>query len=115
MKEAQECIASCAVNDDVGIKCPVFSSPSGRVDKQGALTGQKIAYIYPDFHSALIGVFVDGVMKEAQECIASCAVNDDVGIKCPVFSSPSGPIHRRQISDFDVICTDPRVPDPYES
>ena len=35
--------------------------------RHGALTGQKIAYIYPDFHTALIGLFVDGVMKEAQE------------------------------------------------
>lgn len=87
----------------------------GRVDKHGALTGQKIAYIYPDFHTALIGLFVDGVMKEAQECIVSGAMNDEAGIKCPVFSPPNGPVHRRQISDFDIICTDPRIPDPYES
>ena len=39
------------------------------------------------------------------QCVVSCAVNDDSGIKCPVFSSPSGPLHRRQISDFDVICS----------
>jgi len=42
-------------------------------------------------------------------------MNDETGIKCPVFSPPTGPVHRRQISDFDVICTDPRIPDPYES
>ena len=41
---------------------PKFAPP-----RHGALTGQKIAYIYPDFQTALTGVFVDGVMKEAQE------------------------------------------------
>ena len=41
---------------------PKFPPP-----RHGALTGQKIAYIYPDFQTALTGVFVDGVMKEAQE------------------------------------------------
>ena len=48
--------------------------------RHGALTGQKIAYIYPDFHSALIGVFVDGVMKEAQE--VSRLINNHLA--CPL-------------------------------
>ena len=39
------------------------------------------------------------------QCVAYSAVSDDLGIKCPVFSDPSGPFHRRQIADFDVICT----------
>ena len=46
---------------------PVQSLPILLITRQGAFTGQKIAYIYPDFYSALIGLFVDGVMKEAQE------------------------------------------------
>ena len=37
--------------------------------------------------------------------MVSGAMNDEAGIKCPVFSPPTGPVHRRQISDFDVICT----------
>ena len=49
------------------IPSPVQTLPISISPRQGAFTGQKIAYIYPDFYSALIGVFVDGVMKEAQE------------------------------------------------
>ena len=32
----------------------------GPVNEEGALTGDNIAYLYPDFHTALLGQFSDG-------------------------------------------------------
>ena len=32
----------------------------GPVNEEGALTGDNIAYLYPDFHTALLGHFNDG-------------------------------------------------------
>jgi len=87
----------------------------GRVDKTGELTGTKISYIYPDFSTALVGRFTDGVMQDAQESQVDCVVEDDSGIKVPVFRQPLGATHRRQIGKSDSICSDPCSPDPYES
>ena len=32
----------------------------GPVNEEGVLTGDDIAYLYPDFHTALLGHFSDG-------------------------------------------------------
>ena len=39
----------------------------GRVDEEGHLSGSKLAYIYPDFKTALFGTFKDGLLVSAQE------------------------------------------------
>ena len=77
----------------------------GRVDSAGSLTGTNIAYIYPDFATALIGEFRDGVMENAQEACIIGMDEEDVGIKVPIFSIPTGHVHVRQISTLDHICS----------
>merc|ERR1719370_152576 len=54
-------------------------------------------------------------MEEAQESEVTCVVEDDSGIKCPVYRRPLGTTHTRQIGQFDIISTDPCSRDPYES
>ena len=38
----------------------------GRVDETGALTGIRVAYLYPDYKTALVGTFSDGILEYAQ-------------------------------------------------
>jgi len=87
----------------------------GRVDRKGQLTGYRIAYIYPDFRTVLVGQFNNAVMQSAQQATIESIIDDDSGIKIPVFSRPSGHTHIRQIGTFDHICSDPLERDPYES
>ena len=77
----------------------------GRVDKDGCLTGMRITYIYPDYITALVGSFKDGVMERAQEAALTGMVEDDAGIKIPIFSKPHGHFYIRQIGTFDHICS----------
>ena len=37
----------------------------GHVDKEGAMTGREITYVYPDGSTVLVGSFKDGVMVRA--------------------------------------------------
>jgi histone-lysine N-methyltransferase SETD7 len=61
----------------------------GRANKEGDLTGHRIAYLYPDFKTALVGSFVDGVMEYAHEAELKTTI-DDRGIKVPIFTEPKG-------------------------
>lgn len=40
----------------------------GQVDAAGELTGGDIAFIYPDFRTAVLGTFLGGVMVEGRQC-----------------------------------------------
>ena len=61
----------------------------GRVNEDGDLTGHRIAYLYPDFKTALMGSFVEGVMETARETELKNVI-DDNGIKVPIFAEPEG-------------------------
>ena len=61
----------------------------GRVNKEGDLTGHRVAYMYPDFKTALVGSFVNGVMDYAQEAELKDVIEDN-GIKVPIFTEPKG-------------------------
>ena len=65
----------------------------GRANKEGDLTGHRIAYLYPDFKTALIGSFTDGVMESAQEAELKSII-DDNGVKVPLFTEPTGDIYQ---------------------
>ena len=65
----------------------------GRANKEGDLTGHRIAYLYPDFKTALIGSFTDGVMESAQEAELKSII-DDNGVKVPLFTEPTGDIYK---------------------
>ena len=77
----------------------------GRVDSDGHLTGIRITYIYPDYETALVGSFKDGVMEKGQEAAVTAMVEDEAGIKVPIFTKPEGHVHVRQIGCFDHICS----------
>ena len=52
----------------------------GRVDEEGELTGIRVAYLYPDYRTALVGSFSDGIMERAQAAELKTVI-DDKGIK----------------------------------
>jgi len=86
----------------------------GRVNKDGDLTGHRIAYLYPDFKTALMGSFVEGVMETARETELKNVI-DDNGIKVPIFAEPEGSEYTREIATFDKVTSTPLLKDPYES
>lgn len=45
----------------------------GEVNEDGEMTGNKIAYVYPDGRTAMYGKFVDGEMLEAKLAIVTSA------------------------------------------
>jgi hypothetical protein len=73
----------------------------------------RIAYLYPDFKTGFIGSFEDGVLESAQ-AVTLKSVVDDRGIKIPIFSEASGPLYKREVSDYDHVTNEPFLRDPYE-
>jgi len=86
----------------------------GRVNSKGQLTGMRITYLYPDFKTAFLGSFEDGILESAQ-AVTLRSVIDDRGVKIPLFSEPKGPMYKRDISDYDHVTYQPLLPDPYET
>lgn len=86
----------------------------GRVTAKGSLTGMRIAYIYPDFKTAFVGSFEDSFLESVQAAHLKTVV-DDRGMKIPIFTEPTGPPYKREISDYDHVTQEPLLPDPYES
>ena len=86
----------------------------GRADSQGRFTGLRIAYLYPDFQTALVGHFENGVMKAAQVATLKTTI-EDLGVKVPIFTEPKGPFYKRELATFDLVTSEPLLPDPYES
>jgi len=87
----------------------------GRVDEEGRLSGNKIAYVYPDFKTALVGTFKEGELVSAQEAELTGSLMDYGCIQVPIFSEPKGGSFTREISTFDFVTSTPMLRDPYES
>ena len=103
------------------------------MDSQGELTGDDVAYIYPDHRTALLGSFSAGLMVEGVEHVMVDLKEDEHGVKIPVLEKVLGSdhVHKRQIGEYNFICkgsektlkifktslliSDPTAPDPYES
>ena len=68
----------------------------GRVNSAGNCTWRDIAFIYPDYATALVGQFIDGVLEKAQEAAIIDICVDKAGIKTPIFSEPTGNVNKRQ-------------------
>ena len=79
---------------------PGGGSVVGRVDRRGRLTGSRVAYIYPDYETALVGVFEDGVMRMGKEAEICGYVEDEAGIKVPIFTGQKDSLHVRNIRQF---------------
>ena len=89
----------------------------GEVDVDGELTGDRIAYVYPDFRTAFVGRFERGIMIEAKEAeVISARCGDDDGIMRLEFSEPSGgPAYRYKPPSADSFGDQPLVGDPIEN
>ena len=85
----------------------------GEVDQDGYLTGPDIAYLYPDFKTALLGQFEDGELIQAQAVTLECVLEED-RLLIPLFSEPEGPMYTREISELHRMTSTPLLPDPYE-
>ena len=75
----------------------------------------QIAYIYPDFKTALLGTFKEGELVSAQEVEVTETMMDYSCIQVPILSDPKGGTFTREISTSDFITTAPLLRDPYES
>ena len=73
----------------------------GRVDRRGRLTGSRVAYIYPDYETALVGVFEEGVMETEREAEICGYVEDEAGIKVPIFTEQKNSLYVRNHRQFD--------------
>lgn len=85
----------------------------GKINHEGKLTGDDIAYIYPDFSMAILGKFDDGVLVEGYKCeVLGCY--EDCGMMVPVFTDPSGPSYSFENPTIRNIADHPLVRDPWE-
>lgn len=87
----------------------------GYVDPiDGSFTGKDMAYIYPDFQTALRGEFKNGLIVKAQLCnlIGSKC---ERGIYIPVFSKPQGLVYEYEEPSRKVMAKNPLVREPWES
>jgi len=85
----------------------------GKVDDEGKLTGEDIAYIYPDFQMAIKGKFVDGILIEGHQCDLIGSYMDN-GIMIPVFGEPRGPAFEYEQPSIRNIALHPLLRDPWE-
>ena len=58
----------------------------GRVDEEGKLSGPDIAYIYPDFMTALVGRFEDAELVSTHQCDVISIATERGCMKVPMFS-----------------------------
>lgn len=85
----------------------------GQMDHQGKLTGDNIAYIYPDFTMAICGKFDDGVLVEGYQCeVLGCY--EESGMMVPVFGEPSGVPFTFENPTIRNIAINPLDRDPWE-
>ncbi|ELK28499.1 Histone-lysine N-methyltransferase SETD7 [Myotis davidii] len=90
---------------------PDGGSLVGEVNEDGEMTGEKIAYVYPDERTALYGKFIDGEMLEGK---LAALVSTEEGR--PHFDlMPGSSVYHFDKSTSSCISTNALLPDPYES
>jgi len=85
----------------------------GCVDNEGELTGDNIAYIYPDFKMAIKGKFEEGLLVEGHQC-ELIGSYEDHGVEIPVFSETFGPSYQYEKPSIKNIALNPLLRDPFE-
>ncbi|XP_026214263.1 histone-lysine N-methyltransferase SETD7 isoform X1 [Anabas testudineus] len=83
----------------------------GSVNEDGEMTGDSVAYVYPDGHTALFGSFVDGELIEAR--LATLISNESGRPRFEI--TPNSPVYSYDKSTSTCIATHSLLPDPYES
>ncbi|XP_033615933.1 histone-lysine N-methyltransferase SETD7 isoform X2 [Fukomys damarensis] len=90
---------------------PDGGSLVGEVNEEGEMTGEKIAYMYPDGKTALYGKFIDGEMTEGK--LATLMATEEGR---PQFELvPGSPVYHFDKSTSSCISTSALLPDPYEA
>ncbi|XP_015817332.3 histone-lysine N-methyltransferase SETD7 [Nothobranchius furzeri] len=83
----------------------------GEVNQDGEMTGDSVAYIYPDGRTALYGTFADGELLTAR---LATLVSNQTGR--PRFEiTPNSPVYSHDKSTSTCITAHALLPDPYES
>ncbi|XP_061541864.1 histone-lysine N-methyltransferase SETD7 isoform X1 [Phycodurus eques] len=83
----------------------------GEVNEEGEMTGESLAYVYPDGRTALHGSFVEGELIQARLANLTATENGR-----PYFEfTPSGAVYTYDKSTSTCIATHALLPDPYES
>lgn len=90
---------------------PDGGSLVGEVNEDGEMTGEKIAYVYPDGKTALYGKFIDGEMIEGK--LAHLKFIEEGRPHFDVV--PDSSIFNFDKSTSSCISTNTLLPDPYES
>jgi hypothetical protein len=67
-----------------------------KVDVSGSLSGEDIAFIYPDLKTALVGTFIHGQLLIGQTCFVRNIVNED-SLLTPTFTLPAGTVCFRNL------------------
>ncbi|XP_077135324.1 histone-lysine N-methyltransferase SETD7 isoform X2 [Ranitomeya variabilis] len=103
---------SFSLMEDVGcILLQDGGSLVGEVNEDGEMTGEKIAYVYPDRRTAMYGKFIDGEMLEGK---LATLMSLEEGK--PYFEIvPGSKVYTFDKSTSSGISTSPLLPDPYES
>ncbi|KAM3842564.1 histone-lysine N-methyltransferase SETD7 [Diretmus argenteus] len=83
----------------------------GEVNKDGEMTGDSLAYIYPDGQTALYGSFVEGELIKAR--LARLVSTETGRMRFDV--KPDSPVYSYDKSTSMCIATHSLLPDPYES
>uniref|UniRef100_G3UIW3 Histone-lysine N-methyltransferase SETD7 n=1 Tax=Loxodonta africana TaxID=9785 RepID=G3UIW3_LOXAF len=90
---------------------PDGGSLVGEVNEDGEMTGEKIAYVYPDERTALYGRFIDGEMIEGK---LATLISTEEGR--PHFElMPGSSVYHFDKSTSSCISANALLPDPYES
>ena len=90
----------------------------GKLDSEGGLTGDSVAYIYPDHETVLFGSFENGVMKAAREVeIEDVVCDEENGIPLVKFSLPDerSPFFRFDPASNEAFGRNPHLRDPMEA
>uniref|UniRef100_G3Q7G2 Histone-lysine N-methyltransferase SETD7 n=1 Tax=Gasterosteus aculeatus aculeatus TaxID=481459 RepID=G3Q7G2_GASAC len=83
----------------------------GEVNEDGEMTGESVAYIYPDGHTALYGSFVDCDIIEAH--LATLIASESGRPRFEI--TPNSPVYSFDKSTSTCITAHPLLPDPYEN
>ncbi|CAL9697308.1 unnamed protein product [Knipowitschia caucasica] len=95
---------------DCAIYYPDGGCVLGRVNADGEMTGNAVAYVYPDGQTALCGTFMEGELIEAR---LATVLNSDT--QRPKFElAPNSAVYTYDKSTSSCITAHALLPDPYE-
>lgn len=87
---------------------------TGCVDFFGQMTGDSIAYIYPDLKHCIVGSFNKSHLSIGQFCYISTIRFLKGHMPSLTFTQLQGPVYSYERGTQIHMCENPLVPDPYE-